>query len=181
MTTSNSNNNSTIKLSLTYIPGGFIKHISKPKPTISPPPRTGRTPGPDLSTMTKEECSKYLMEEAKKEELICPITRLLLVDPVRARLVLNVDPSDNSPPPIATVSRAYCEDPQAVTDHQASDLIPVIPALTSIDPSFTYFDGTTQMPADHKAVERLEEFTIKFASFLDDWTPRVELGDDLFD
>ncbi|KAK2961922.1 hypothetical protein BLNAU_2978 [Blattamonas nauphoetae] len=34
------------------------------------------------------------------------------------------------------------------TDSQASDLIPVIPALTSIDPSFTYFDGTTQMPAD---------------------------------
>ncbi|KAK2950284.1 hypothetical protein BLNAU_14776 [Blattamonas nauphoetae] len=34
------------------------------------------------------------------------------------------------------------------TDPQASDLIPVIPALTSIDPSFTYFDGTTQMPAD---------------------------------
>ncbi|KAK2944782.1 hypothetical protein BLNAU_20315 [Blattamonas nauphoetae] len=36
----------------------------------------------------------------------------------------------------------------AVADVQASDLIPVIPALTSIDPSFTYFDGTTQMPAD---------------------------------
>ncbi|KAK2950805.1 hypothetical protein BLNAU_14223 [Blattamonas nauphoetae] len=33
-------------------------------------------------------------------------------------------------------------------DLQASDLIPVIPALTSIDPSFTYFDGTTQMPDD---------------------------------
>ncbi|KAK2947299.1 hypothetical protein BLNAU_17775 [Blattamonas nauphoetae] len=53
-----------------------------------------------------------------------------------------------------------------VCDQQASDLIPVIPALTSIDPSFTYFDGTTQMPGDQRVVAQCLGRTGFFSRFV---------------
>ncbi|KAK2949890.1 hypothetical protein BLNAU_15193 [Blattamonas nauphoetae] len=100
-----------------FIPRDTIDPKPAPKPVPKPQPQPPRVIGQDLSKMTKEQRSEYLKEEAKKEGLICPITKVLLVDPVRGRLVLKVDPNDPTEPPIATVSRAHCVDPQAVTDH----------------------------------------------------------------
>ncbi|KAK2949888.1 hypothetical protein BLNAU_15191 [Blattamonas nauphoetae] len=148
----------SLKKITSLIPKLRSKPPPKPHPPIpgpkldfkpKPPPKPKRNITPDLSKMTKEQRSTYLREEAKKEELICPITKVLFVDPVRGRLSLKVDPNDPTEPPTITFSRAYCEDPQAMTDHNT--------------------------------VERLEEFKTKYADYLDDMFPKIELDDDLFD
>ncbi|KAK2951179.1 hypothetical protein BLNAU_13917 [Blattamonas nauphoetae] len=98
----------------------FVVKPVQPKTKKSQPaPKPKRSVVQDLSQMTKQQRTTFLQEEAKKEGLICPITKVLLVDPVRGRLNTVQKPNDPTEHPIATVSRACCEDPQAVTDHNA--------------------------------------------------------------